>query len=187
MTMRPVLLLSFTIVLLSACAGQDERGYPSLSKRPIEDGLPVDDFASPVETGPVETGPVEVGASSGTEQQLRQTITDLAVKASNGNVLFDLLYDEVAGRIRVAKSAPISSESWVAAQVDLSRLEQARYQSIYALARLDKLYADRLKAIADGEISGSMTDIEDAIAQAQNIVIGQQAKIDALSGVLQQP
>jgi len=175
--MRILLLLSFPMLLLSACAGQDGQGYPSLSKRAIENGLPAGDAVLPIEADP----------DSGAEQQLRQTIADLMVKLSNGNVMFNLLYDEVAGRIRVAKSAAISSESWVAAQMDLSRLEQASYQSSYALAGLDTLYAGRLKAISEGKVSGSVSEMKEAVAQAQDIVAGQQAKIAALRAGLQQP
>jgi len=175
--MRALLMLSLPVLLLSACAEQDGRGYPSLMKRPIEDGAPAGQGAVAI----------EAGTSSDGLPQLRQKIAELAAQASNSNIMFDSLYKEVAGRIRIARSAPLLSEQWVVAQMHLSRLEQARYPSNYALAALDTLYADRSQAIAAGEAEDGVAEIKNAIVRAQNIVSDQQLKIDALRAGLQQP
>jgi hypothetical protein len=169
-------------LLLSACtgAGQDGRGYPSLSKRPVET-----DRNAPVM--PADPDPATLTDGQRPDPAFLKKLADLGAEVSNGDTLFTLAYNEAAGRIRVATSAPVSSETWVAAHVLLSKLEQARYHSAMAMAGLDTLYADRLKAIAEGKAKGGVTEIEAERKVALAIVDAQNDKVDALRAVLKEP
>lgn len=178
MSLRPITAL--VALLLSACAGlaQDPRGYPSLAKRSIE-------TQDTEDVGPQETGATIL--SSTDDPALDGELAALTENARKGAAAFDRLYGEVAGRIRVSASAPVSSEQWVAAQVDLGRLEQARYDSVSALASLDTLYAVRMKDVADGKVVGGVAQIETVRGRALAIVDSQNDRVDALRFVLREP
>lgn len=170
-------------LVLSACAGmgQDGRGYPSLAKRPVEAKLPGDDLIRPVD----RRGQEAVDAAA--DIKLKQQITTLADRAREGNAAFDSLYQEVVGRVASAIGAGVSSEQWVAAELSLSRLEQARYDSVYALASLDMLDIETMKAIADGRPNGDITEIGAARASVLAMVDSQNDRVDELRAKLKQP
>ncbi|MPT47621.1 MAG: hypothetical protein E2598_04265 [Sphingobium sp.] len=170
--------------LLSACAGlgSDGRTYPSLAKRTVElRGLEEADAA------PDTASVSEAGETQEADAALKQQLADLLGKAQQGKTKFDRLYQEVAGPIRVTRSAAVSSEAWVAAQMNLSRLEQARYDSVYALASLDTLYAGRMQAVETGMASGGIADIDRARKQALAIVDDQNDQVDGLKAALKKP
>lgn len=156
--------------------GQDGRGYPSLAKRAIE-----------TEAAAASPQPDGSQAPISSDTSLTAQLADLSQQAEKGRAAFDALYAEAARRVRVATSAPVSSEQWVAANVDLGRLEQARYDSVFALASLDTLYADRMKAIAGGEAQGGVEEIETARAPVLAMVDAQNDRVDELRAVLKAP
>ncbi|MGE4410517.1 MAG: hypothetical protein EP321_12220 [Sphingomonadales bacterium] len=178
MNLRP--LTALFALWLSACAGlgQDGRGYPSLAKRPVEvQGA-----------GEAETASeVGVAVPAADDPELDRTIATLAEQARQGGAAFDRLYGEVAGRIRLSAPAAVSSEQWVTAQADLGRLEQARYGSVYALASLDTLYAERMKDVAEGKAVGGIDRIDGARQNALAIVDSQNDRVDALRAGLRHP
>lgn len=175
--MIPRSFTALAALLLSACAGQgqDGRGYPSLAKRPVE---------APTRETPADAIPP--APRPGDYASLDRQLTALTDQARQGGIAFDTLYAEVAGHIRVSASAEVSSEQWVAAQVELGRLEQARYGSVYALASLDTLHAEQMKEVAEGAAAG-VERIEAARAQALAIVDSQNDRVDALRAALKQP
>lgn len=178
--MRKHLLASLAL-FLSACTGtgQDGRGYPSLARRPAES------TRVGGESPAVDHGQAVVLAPA--DPLLAQQIAALSAQADQGKGAFEALYVQVAGTIRMASGAPVSSESWVAAHVDLSRLEEARYDSIFALASLDTLYADRMKALAEGKAQGGITEILAAHKVALATVDAQNDRVDALKALLKEP
>lgn len=167
-------------LFLSACTGmgQDGRGYPSLAKRPAE---------SARVGGEVADRPEPVAQTAPTDPDLTKRLADLSAQADRGKGAFDALYPEAADHIRAAARATVSSEAWVAAHVDLSKLDEARYDSVYALASLDTLYAERLKALAAGEVQGGATEIRAARDAALATVDAQNDRVDALKAVLKEP
>lgn len=176
-------LLAIATLLLSACASmtQDGRGYPSLARRPAETArvggeVPPDPAARPLQA---ELAPADPA--------LTQQLATLTAQAEKGRGAFDALYAQVGPAIRGASGAAVSSEAWVAAQVDLARLEEARYDSVFALASLDTLYADRMKAQAEGAAQGGIPEIEAARRTALAAVDAQNDRVDALKAVLNQP
>lgn len=175
--------LAIATLLLSACASmtQDGRGYPSLARRPAETArvggeLPPDLAARP-----------DQGEAIPADPALRQQIAALVAQAEKGRGAFDALYAQVGPEIRGASGAAVSSEAWVSAQVELTRLEEARYDSVFALASLDTLYADRMKAQAEGTARGGIAEIMTARRGALVAVDAQNDRIDDLKAALRQP
>ncbi len=180
MSIRPLFaLLAF---VLSACTGgmpQDGRGYPSLARRPIETQGGGD---AEVADAVVAPAPVPFDDAA-----LKDQIAALSRQAEQGGAKFDKLYRQVAGSIRVSASAPVGGEQWVVAQEALGRLEQARYDSVYALASLDVLYVERVKDVADGKATGGVDEIAAQRDKALAIVDSQNDRVDQLRAVLKQP
>ncbi len=174
-------LLASLALFLSSCSsiGQDGRGYPSLARRPAETARV---------GGEVTTEPAgEAAETTPADPALSQQLADLSGKVRQGASAFDALYAQVAGPISAASGAAVSSEAWVAAQVDLARLEHARYDSVSALASLDTLYAERMKALAAGDVRGGVTEILAARRAALVKVDAQNDRVDALKATLRQP
>lgn len=170
-------------LLLSACAGmgQDGRGYPSLAKRPIESARVGGEVPNDVQEQGTET------PATPADPALAQQLAALSEQAEKGKAAFDARYNETATKVRAASEAAVSSEDWVAAQVDLSALEQARYDSVYALASLDTLYAERTKALAEGRVQGGVTEILATRKATLATVDAQNDKVDELKSVLKEP
>lgn len=179
MSMRPLVALMAFLISACAGAGQDGRGYPSLARRPVEtQGASAGGEAAEVVAPAL---PVAIDAA------LRDRLAGLSRQAEQGAEKFDRTYARVAGAIRVSAAAAISSEQWVVAQQSLGRLEQARYDSVFALASLDTLYAERLRDVADGKVSGGVDEIGAVRERALAIVDSQNDRVDQLRAVLKQP
>ncbi|MEJ7926157.1 hypothetical protein WG908_05215 [Sphingobium sp. AN641] len=167
-------LLPSLALLLSGCVGA-QGGYPSLAKRPIE-GAPMAQPA-PVVAPPVAADPA-----------LAQEVARYAAQAQAGQSAFDARLDAADRAARAAAGAGVSSEAWVVAQQAISALEQARNDSVSALASLDVLYVARANAEADGKaVAGGMDAIDTERAAALAMVDAQNDRIDALKARLAQP
>lgn len=130
---------------------------------------------------------MQPGQGAQADPELVKTLDALGQQVRRGEAAFDTLYDQVAGTIRVSTSAQVSSEQWVVANVDLGRLEHARYDSVYALAGLDRLYIDRMRDIAGGKAAGGIDEIQAVRIPALALVANQNDRIDALRAVLREP
>lgn len=161
--MVPVLGLS-----LSACAMQSG-DFPSLSKRPYEDVPAIDETVTPP-LPQIESLPVAL-----------KNAVDAAIRQSNAAhqaFLADL--PKVKQSVSAARGASPSSESWVAAHVELSSLEMDRSPSVSALADIDLLYLQRLDQEFSGEDKGAAALIAKSREQIEAQVSSQQAEIDQL-------
>lgn len=159
----PVLGLS-----LSACAMQSG-DFPSLSKRPYEGVPAIDETAAPP--------PAQMAALP---PALKKAV-DAAVRQSNSAhqaFLADL--PKVKQSVSAARGAAPSSESWVAAQVELSTLEIDRSPSVSALADIDSLYLQRLDQEFAGEGKGAAALIAQSRQKIEAQVSAQQSEIDQL-------
>ena len=76
---------------------------------------------------------------------------------------------------KAAGTAP-GSESWVNAHLELSRLDQARADSVAALGEMDKLIADQIEG--DSAYVALLVEAQQGIATD---VAAQRAAIDAMS------
>jgi hypothetical protein len=172
MIFRP--LLSSLALLLTGCAAgvADNSAYPSLARRPVE----TRDYETPA-VAPAPAAPAASDAD----------LSRYAALAASGTASFDNGYPAAERLARAASGAAVSSESWVAAQAAISGLESARNDSVSALAALDTLYTERVNAIADGKLAGSVDAIDAARAQALAAVDSQNDRLDALKAMLAQP
>lgn len=171
--------LASCVLFLTGCAGlgNDGRGFPSLAKRPFERegqvAAPAPVFAPAVQDADWD--------------QLLASLSDLTAKARKGGADFDSLYGRVSARVDDARGAAVSSESWVVANADLSKLENARYACVTSLANLDRLYTDRMAAMADGKVNGGVREIDAARREVVALVDRQNDRLDALRASLREP
>lgn len=181
--MKPRSFLPFVVLLLQACVGLggDARDFPSLARRPVEmQGTPGQENGGAEATGEAAPQIADSGA-------LGPQLDALGQQAERGGRAFDALYREVSPSIRRASGAPVLSENWVVAQEGLGRLEQARYDCVFALASLDSLYAERMNAAAGSDENMNVADIVRARASVLAIVDSQNDRVDALRAVLKHP
>lgn len=147
-------LLLATVAFLSACAVQGP--FPSLAPRPEEGLISV---AEPVRP------PVAVASDAA----LRGRIAALRERGRAGARAFDAAYPAAD---RATRGIGVSgSDSWIAAQQALSRLEAARGEATAALADLDRLSLDRANVPTNaqdyGLIGAAMAEIEQETAERQ--------------------
>ena len=170
--MTPRRLLAALALMLSGCASAPQN-YPSLAKRPIE-SAPVADVAPPPAPQPADAA-------------LSAQIARYAEQADKGASAFDAAYAKADRLVGAARTAGVSSDAWVSAQVAISALDAARNDSVSALASLDTLYVQRSNDVADGQAAGGVQDIDAARSAALALVDQQNDRIDALKARLPQP
>lgn len=163
----PILGLS-----LSACAMQSG-DFPSLSKRPYEDGPAIDDAATPPPAQMVALPAV-----------LKNAVNAAVQQSNTAHQVFLKDLPKVKQSVSAARGAAPSSESWVVAQMELSSLENDRSPSVSALADIDSLYMQQLDQEYTGEEKGGAA----LVAKFRNIieaqVSSQQTEIDKLKLVI---
>ncbi|MEO8722559.1 MAG: hypothetical protein ABI395_03415 [Sphingobium sp.] len=167
-------------LFLASCVGigSDGRSYPSLVRRPIENGMAV---------STVPAAPKSVAPSATDVDALAARIAPLTVQSAKGKAAFDAAYGSTADQVRGAQNVAVLDESWVAANVSLSALDGKRMDSVSALAGLDMLYTERMKAIAEGTASGGTDQIVAARDVALGVVDGQNDRLDGLKAMLKRP
>jgi len=152
-------LILLPALLLSSCLSQGP--FPSLAPREGEQ-LAIEE--------PVRTAP-EIPSDSG----LRLRLLELRQQAARGEQAFDAAYGPAEAAVRAA--GPQGSETWVAAEQAISRLEAARAETTGALAQLDQLSAGRADMPTNPD---DMAAIAGIMAVVQDIADRQQARVDAL-------
>ena len=103
-------LVAIVTVTLSGCAMQ-QGDFPSLQKRPYEDVAAVDESAVPA--------PTTVSLSAELQSKLNAAVT----RSGTAHRQFQTKLPAVKKRVDAARNAAMSSESWVAAHVELAALE----------------------------------------------------------------
>jgi predicted small lipoprotein YifL len=157
---------SFRVLAILAAAllaGCTTKGpFPSLAQRPDE-RLSIDE-------------PVREAPHIADDSALRVRINTLLAEARAGNTAFERDYDAAART--ASRAGPEGSDSWMAAQQAVSRVEAARGRTGNAVAELHQLVVTR----ADRPISpDDQAALEAAIDQADGIVAAQQARLNRLS------
>lgn len=152
-------LVAIVTVTLSGCAMQ-QGDFPSLQKRPYEDVAVVDESAVPA--------PITVSLPAELQSNLNAAVT----KSAAAHKQFQAKLPAVKKRVDAARNAAVSSESWVAAHMELAALEMLRSPSVEALADIDALYRTQLeRESAEGQTGGT-----DIIAGQRNAVQAQVAR-----------
>ncbi|MEH6757998.1 MAG: hypothetical protein V7676_10830 [Parasphingorhabdus sp.] len=167
MSLAPIIGLS-----LSAC-GMQARDFPSLSKRPYEDGSPIEE---PVAPPSAEMDTLPATLKNAVESAVRQSETAHQIFMKN--------LPNVKQSVSAASGAVPSSESWVVAQMLLSSLETDRSPSVSALADIDSLYMKRLDQEFTGEEQGAAKLIARSRERIEARVTSQQQEIDGLKSRL---
>ena len=172
----PLLLL--LPITLSACATEGET--PSLAPRPMEyelSGRPI----PPCLTAGAEAPPAPpVQAPPADDAQLATQIETLLTTARAGQARFA----EILPRAQAsgARAGAAGSESWIAAQQDISRLEAARARTADAAAELDALLLAR--SGAQGASPNDLQRLTAAAEEVRAIAETQETEIDRLNGAL---
>ncbi|BAK64771.1 hypothetical protein SLG_00960 [Sphingobium sp. SYK-6] len=168
-------LALFALGSLNAHAQTSESGrYPSLAKRPAESR-----DRQPPEPAPVQ--PASVDAALATQ------VSQLAEKASGADAAFRKQLDQGRSLVSAARNAAPESEAWVAAQMAVSALDGARYESIAALASLDTLHVERQNNEDSGRVMADLATIDPVRMQVLALVDAQNDALDSLRGALRQP
>lgn len=174
---RVLQAILLTTPLLGACAAQSE--FPSLAPRAVERDLtggsaPADcpgaeDVAAPVAEAP----PPPVNP----DPQLGTRVAELLAAARQGQAEFAEALP--AADRAAARAGAAGSESWIAAQQEISRLEAARARTVDALAELDALAIRRSDAsVSEPDYQAVLAATEEVRALAQT----QQAELDRMAG-----
>jgi len=150
------------------------RAYPSLAKRPAESR----DRSVPA---PAPIQPAAPDASLATQ------VETLAKQAANGDTAFQQQLGQGRKTASDARSAAPSSEPWVAAQMAISVLDSARYESVAALAGLDTLYIGKQDGNDSARIGADIATIDPVRTHVLALVDAQNDALDSLRKSLRQP
>lgn len=162
---RRLLVKGLALLVLgspSPHAAAQEGGYPSLAKRPIEDRSFSPEVVAQQE--PQKAGPALVAR-----------IEALLAKARAGDAAFASAFTKAETAMSDAASAATADERWVVAQTLLSAADQARYDSVYALADLDTMLVQG--RVGDG---AGLAEIDAARTLVLATVDGQNDRLDSL-------
>lgn len=170
----PLLLIA---AIVSACGASADT--PSLAPRPMEyelsgRALPpclADPAAAPAAAAPA---PTAVDALLGAE------LDRLIAAARQGQSEFAAILP--AAQRSTSRAGASGSESWVAAQLDLSRLEAARGRTADALTDIEALLLARSNA--SGTSPQDLQRVDAAAAEVRTIAETQEAELNRLSGTL---
>ncbi|MGC1468964.1 MAG: hypothetical protein WA793_06235 [Sphingorhabdus sp.] len=156
-------------MLVSGCSLPDGE-FPSLAKRPYETTEPV-----------TEPAPVAEQVSSALPAELAAAVDALIVRHQKADSAFRNAAGAARASAQAAAGAAAGSESWAAAQVELSCLDVKRGDSVAALSDLDKLIAAEREKGADSGLLGLL-----ALPQSQMAkdVAAQTAEIEALARLI---
>jgi len=164
---RPIsrLLPLLPFALVAGCAEQGS--YPSLAPRPIEQALRDADEQPP--RPPLPDDPA-----------LAERLAGFVAQARSGVSGFD---KELAAAERaVATAGAPGSESWIAAQQAVSRVEAARAVTTRALGELDSFSVSQAnaRALSDADLAR----LAEATAEVQAIATRQSEALNRLQGAL---
>jgi hypothetical protein len=160
------LFLAFAACAVPLIAGCAVEGpFPSLAQRGVERERP---------TEPVRPSP-DVAADAA----LQTRVAELLALARQGDRDFDAAFGRAEAVARGA-GAP-DSDSWIAAQQQISRVEAARAETMRALGDLDQLALQR----ADVPTSeADYTAVNSAIQTVERLALEQQSRLDRLKDII---
>ena len=172
----PMLASSF----LTACAAQGT--FPSLSPRAAEYELAGREPPPCLPAAVVEAEPTPSTAIP-EDPQLALQLAELIGNAQRGEGEFQALLPQA--RTAVGRAGASGSESWIAAQQEISRLEAARAPTADALGELEALTVARASDSATNEADRQR--IRAAAEEVGRMAEAQRASINALTAALSGP
>ena len=166
MAARTPLSLALSVAALGVAGCVAEDGFPTLAERPAERNRSIEEPVYPA---------IEVPS----DPALRAQVAGLLRQAQEGERSFDGAVG--ATEAAVGRAGAAGSESWVEAQLALSRLETTRDATVRALAELDQIVIGRAETATNSE---DFAAINAAIAEVERIAASQQQRWDRLRGRL---
>lgn len=149
-----------------------QRGYPSLLRRPVESR----DRDSELAKAAAElTAPRPLDAALVTE------LGRLSRQAKTGGAAFERDFAASDRAVAGAGGASVSSESWIVAQQALSVLDASRFDSISALAGMDNIYVEQINS------GGDVVSVEGYRTPVLAMVDRQNDRLDSLRARLTRP
>jgi hypothetical protein len=152
----------------------DNRSFPSLAKRPAETR---DRTVPPAPI--VQAAPIDAALAAEVERYSRE--------ASAADSAFQRILGQNRANVLAASGASSNSESWVVAQVAISAIDSARYESVAALAALDTLHVERQDATDASRVKADLATIDPARLRVLALVDAQNDALDSLRRRLAQP
>lgn len=176
-----------TALLLIALPGLADaqavsRGYPSLSRRPVESRDRDAEIAAKA-----AAQQAEATKAAAEDPALATEVTQLGARAAAASAAFDAGLDARQRTVAAGRGAGIGSEAWVAAQQAISLLDSDRYDSVAALAGLDNLYVERSSAPDTARAAADSVTIDRVRRPVLAMVDRQNDRLDALKADLAQP
>lgn len=156
-------------LLLGGCSLPDGE-FPSLAKRPYETENPI---AEP------STEPEHLSTTLPAE--ITTLVDQMMVRHQKAESTFRAALGRTRQIAQSAAGAATGTESWAVAQVELSRLDSLRGDSVAALSDLDALIAAQREKGADSGLLGLLDKPKSVIA---NDVAAQAAEIEALARLI---
>lgn len=157
-----IALVTGSGLLLGACS-LPEGEFPSLAKRPYETGAPI---------GELPTEPEILSTSL--PDSLRAQLDALLARHAAAEAAFRSALPAARQAVQSGAGAAAGSESWVIAQMEVSRAEQKRTDSLAALAETDLLVAAERDRGADAGLIALMAPYQEKIrreVEAQTAII----------------
>jgi hypothetical protein len=159
---RNIVFLIGCSLLTGGCAMQ-QGDFPSLAKRPYESKDPIAD-------------PVGQPATYSTSlpDSLRNQLNSIAARHDAAEAAFRGALPVARQAAQSAAGSAMGSEGWVKAQMELSRLEKKRADSLAALAEIDRLVTSERDKGADVGLIGLMAPVQQRVqreADAQTAIL----------------
>lgn len=170
--LRNLLCLAVVLSLLGACS-TPEGDFPSLAKRPYESDDPI---AEPVDTG------AQIATSL--PAALASQVAALEARHRTAQAAYEKMLPAVQGVVSRSAGAAVGSEGWADANVQLSRLDYARADSVKVVGEMDELVTQQRNSDSlsgDPQTAPLLEARQQAIASD---VEKQDAEINRLSAML---
>ncbi len=121
-------IIAGATLFLTGC-GQDVGKFPSLAKRPFESQTQAVELVTPPPPPAVTSLPSDVAAK----------VDGVMAKHARAQGAYAKQLPSVQNLAKKAAGAPVGSEGWVNAQMQLSRLDKARGDSVAALSEMETI------------------------------------------------
>jgi hypothetical protein len=160
----PAALALPALGFIAGCAAPGD--FPSLAPRPVERELTAERPAAAAPEVPADPA-------------LGGRVAELVRQAHAGEAAFETALAGARGAAAGAGAA--GSDSWIAAQAAVSRVEAARAEVVTALAELDRLVVERARQPTS---TADLTMMSSALADVQAIAERQDEQLQALRASL---
>ena len=163
-------LIAGACLSLGACS-LPEGEFPSLAKRPNETTEPVAEPASEPQI-----------LSTRLPDSLRTQLERLLGKHETADSAFRAALPAARQTAQSAAGSASGSENWVVAQMEVSRLEEKRSDSLSALAEIDQLAAGERDKGADAGLIALMAPYQEKVRRAVDAQTEEIVKLTNLIG-----